>query len=74
MADDNVPPWQGHLTIEDVAHETNRSAGTIRNIIKKLKIGKSVFPGDNRERIAPGDVQRIKVFLKAPSSSRASNP
>jgi hypothetical protein len=51
---------EGYKTIEEIAAGTSRSSGTIRNLIKKLGIRKIVFPGDNRERVAPNDVEQIE--------------
>jgi hypothetical protein len=51
---------EGYKTIEEIAAGTDRSSGTIRNLIKKLRISKTVFPGDNRETVAPKDVKKIE--------------
>lgn len=63
MSNDDSPSSRGYKTIEEIAAEMNRSAGTIRNLIKKFGIAKSVFPGDNRERVAPEDVERIRKHV-----------
>jgi hypothetical protein len=60
MDDNELNHTKGYMTIEEIAAGTKRSSGTIRNLIKKLKIPKVVLPGDRRERVSPGNVEKIK--------------
>jgi hypothetical protein len=61
-----------YKTIEEIAAVTDRSSGTIRNLIKRLGIMKFVFPGDKRERVSPDDVKRIRDEITEQSQSRGS--
>jgi hypothetical protein len=59
-----------YMTIEEIAVRTSRSSGTIRNLIKKLGILKVVLPGDNRERVARSDVNKIQGEIDRHSHQR----
>lgn len=70
MDDKEKSRTEGYKTIEEIAAGTARSSGTIRNLIKKLGITKLVFPGDNRERVAPKDVEKIEKAITGQTPQR----